>query len=389
MTYIIIVIFLLPIMSSNSGLAGIIWQVPVIVVVATQSMFSQKLVNPMQLVKFLILVVLLLSVLLCLNMKELTDFVVIFKLIMGLCGFACGVYCSQYKVNFLWIFMFSSCLILVLHVCVLVGLYPLVDMYYFRNSSEFGGTRQFYHIFRATGVFGYPSEAALVTVFLAFIAVGRLGRRSSILVLSITLLIVILTQSRFGLGMFLLFFITYYRYNIRILITCFIVFCILTIVAASVLDTTYFLNSFADQIDNTNLYTRFHEINYLLTSVLKASEVLSVTQYKQIFGTLESNYLSLWLRGGYIAVLCDIIVHLVILGCLIKIRPLSDYKRFTDCLIVMICLNILVFNFITGLLVQGKSAIVIWLCLGYVVANGVTNAKHHIKRRSDQTYEIC
>ena len=245
----------------------------------------------------------------------------------------------------------------------------MADIWYYRDSSELNSIRTFYHIYRAAGFFGYPSEAALVIIFLFVLIVGCTDIQESKLIvyLVLAILAVGLTQSRVGLGFLAILLFLYFRFSRKKLILS--VMPLLLFPVLSNMAFTYFYGSFSENIESSNIATRASEFTFFIDSFFsKSLPIINVNQYREFYGTLESYYLTLLLRGGTFAVLAEVITQLCLLVYLVLIkvetRNIELFKWFT---VITVFLNVSVLNFFSGVFVQGKSAVIVWMLIGAFV----------------------
>lgn len=369
----LVALFLFPVLPVSAGVNGMLAQllfaVLALLSVAMRLRLPQPLTRSWGLVT-LYYVGLATSMALRSWANDMSDYGVLARVVMPLAAILVGYQIAGKPLKYIRrILILSSVALLVIHASVHLGIYNLADIWYYRDSSELGQERAYYQIFRAAGTFGYPSEAAIILVVLLVMYVGRLGQwnRQSIPVAVLTFGGILATQSRAGIGLLaaaMACLILYLPGRKKIVF-------LLVLGAAGLVNVslTYISNSFGSDLSETNLALRMLEQTYLYDILFNgARDLYGVADYRAHFGMLEGNYLTLFLRGGILALVVEVCVMLLITFSLFRSRPaVAGHRAIWLFTLLVFLFNALAFNFFTGLLVQGKAAVIVWSLWGYTL----------------------
>lgn len=364
---------LFPVLPLSVGLNGFLAQatfsIPILLSVLLGGTLPPILRKP-----WVIIILLYLVILVGMSFRgwanEFSDFLTLVRFMMPLAAIVAGYQLAGKSPEFIRKLIVFLCVsLLVIHLLVISGVYEIADVWYYRGSDELGDRRKFYHIFRASGFMGYPSEAGIILSVLLLIYVALKGSLSKqpLAITALVFLCVMLTQSRaaiallFGVIVTLLFYLDNRRHLL-------IVFAAI-IYVASHFSYSYLTGSFNDDWSQTNLATRASELLYMKAVILDGLQTREgVSAYREFFGVLESNYLTLYLRGGLLASLSHFVVMLTIGISVIRLRlsrpSYRAVKTFTGVLFIV---NALVLDFFTGVFTQGKSAVLVWSLWGVVL----------------------
>lgn len=393
----LVLLVVLPIFPVAPGVAGFLQQIiPSTVFLFCLSFVARiptQLLTPILIVGCYILISLL-GYASRADFNELSDYLTILRGVVMISAILSGYFLFEADssvIRNVLLFVLGSTLLI--HLSVLNGNFFLSDLFYVRNSDDFALQRSFYHIYRASGTFGFPSELAIFTTILMLIYLSTVQRFSPGIwcLVVYVLAIILLSQSRAGLGVFLLGLFASFlgrrgvvAFMPQLLLGVFFtVFCFYGIVVYA--PDSYLGRSVLGFDSAGNLVTRFNELELAL-KVLSGETGLhmGVTEYRATYGTLESNYLTQFLRGGVLSMLAEVLLNLaVVLHLLRRMGKASPASGLILFLITLFLLNGLVFNFLTGLTIQGKSAYLVWFAWGYVLRQSAY--ERSVKRKAALT----
>lgn len=367
----IYVLILFPVLPLTAGANGFLTQSTFAFIIILPILLRRSLPPPLPrywLILLIYFVIVAFAMALRKSSNDTEDYATLLRFAMPLAAVVAGFSLAGRPVKFLRnLIIFSSISLISIHALVILGEYSAANIWYFRDSSELGQKRAFYHIFRAAGFFGYPSEAAIILSVLVLLYVGRVGEWSmrTLSIIALVFVAVLATQSRAGLGVLSLALLCLLLYlpGRRKLLLVFLG----AIFIMSNLSLTYLEGSMANDISDTNLFIRFQELNFLYQAIFQGMSMeYGVDEYRNYFGTLESNYLTLYLRGGLIAVLAEAVL-MIIIGILIAATPVgtAGQRAIRTFAAILFLANAIVINLLSGIAVQGKAAVFVWMLWGF------------------------